>query len=141
MQIDPREDTFADDVWWLSDGATRWKSVAGLAHSVSVRTPSYLFRQLMEEENLMKQVQINGLLRTTNTYDVVSLNYLDSTPGPLALGQSAQDAAQRAAAAAARAEAAAGRVEGIAERTEDVANRLAAMTDTAEDQFVADLRK
>jgi hypothetical protein len=97
--------------------------------------------QLMAEENLMKQVQINGLLRTTNTYDVVSVNYLDPTPGPLALGQQAQDAAQCAAAAAAHAEVAAGRVEGAAERTENAADRLMAKTDTAEDQFTADLRK
>lgn len=141
MQVEPREDTLTDDVWWLSDGAIRWKTIAGLANSVSVRTPSYLFQQLMEEENLMKQVQINGLLRTTNTYDVVSVNYLDPTPGPLAFGQQAQDAAQRAAAAAARAEAAAGRAEGAAERTENTTDRLMAMTDTTEDQFAADLRK
>ena len=25
MQIDPREDTLTDDVWWLSDGAVRWQ--------------------------------------------------------------------------------------------------------------------
>jgi hypothetical protein len=134
-------DPLAYNVWWQSDGAIRWMSLVGLNKSVSVRTPSYLYRQLMAEENLLRPVQLNGLLRRTRTYDVVSVDYLAPIPSPLAAARQAQEAARRAQAAAERAEAAAGRTQGAAERAENAADRLMAMTNTAENQFTANLMK
>jgi hypothetical protein len=105
MQIAPQYsiDPLAYNVWWQSDGAIRWMSIVGPANSVTVRAPSYLYRQLMAEENLLRPVQLNGLLRRTRTYAVFSVDYLTPIPGPLAAARQAQAAAQRAQAAAERA--------------------------------------
>jgi hypothetical protein len=141
MQIAPRQDTTGYYAWWQSDGAIWWQSVVGPGYSVSVRAPRSLFRQLMAEENLMKQVQLSGLLRRTRTYDVNAVTYLESTPNPFATAQQVQTAAQRAQAAAERADIAAGRAQRAAERVERVADRLTTMADTTERQFSATLAK
>jgi len=141
MQIAPRQDASAYSTWWQSDGAIWWQSVVGPGYAVSVRAPRSLFRQLMAEENLMKQVQLTGLLRRTRAYDVNAVTYLESTPSPLAAAQQAQAAAQRAQAAAGQADTAAGRAQRAAERVEQVADRLTTLADTAERQFTANLAK
>jgi hypothetical protein len=141
MQIAPRQDTSAYSAWWQSDGAIWWQSVVGPGYSVSVRAPRSLFRQLMAEENLLKQVQLSGLLRRTRMYDVNLVTYLESTPGPLAFSRQTQAAAQRAQAAAERADAAASRAQRAAERVEHVADRLTTMADTTERAFTTTLSK
>jgi|SRR5581483_2110216 len=69
MQIKPHEDTAAYYAWWHNDGAIWWQTVVAPATSVFVRAPNSLFRQLMAEENLMKQVQLTGQLSSDRTYD------------------------------------------------------------------------
>lgn len=134
MQIAPLPDTTAYYSWWHSDGAIWWQAIVGPGNSLTVRTPNYLFRQLMAEENLLKQVELVGLLGRSRTYDVASVNYLDSTPSPLA-------SARRAQAAAERADTAAERAQGAAKRAANAADRLTAMTNTAENQFATSLVK
>jgi hypothetical protein len=134
MQIAPPQDTLAYNVWWQSDGAMWWMSIAGPDNIVSMRTPNYLFRQLMAEENLLREVQMTGLLRRNKTYDVDSVTYLESIPSPLAAVQRAEEAARRAQAAAGNREASVG-------RAEDAADRLMAMTNTTEQQFTTNLMK
>ncbi len=141
MQIAPSEEMLAYASWWQSDGAIWWQSIVGPGHEVAVRAPSALFRQLKAEENLLKQVQLTGLLRRTRTYDVDSIMYFESTPNPLAAVQQAHTAAERARVAAERAVAAADRAQGAAERAERAADRLMAMADTTEREFTANLQK
>ena len=94
MQIKPHEDTAAYYAWWHNDGAIWWKTVVAPATSVFVRGPNSLFRQLIAEENLMKQVQLTGQLSSDRTYDMVSVHYFEATPSPLPAAREAQAAAE-----------------------------------------------
>jgi hypothetical protein len=116
-----------------ASSAAWWEAVVGLTHEMAVRTPDYVFAQLMAEENLNRRVGIQGLLRPTRTYDVASVTFLEPVRRPISTG-AAPSAADRAETAATEAEDAAARVERAAERL-DAASRA------AEERFEAQLRK
>lgn len=124
MQIDRPED--ASNAAW-------WQSIVSMNHIMAVRTPDYLFAQLMAEENHNRRVALQGLLRPTRTYDIVAVRFLEGRPAPLRTGK-AVDAADRAEAAATRAE-------GAATRTERAAERLDSAARNAESEFERRLRK
>lgn len=109
-----------------ASAAAWWEAIVGLGHEVKVRTPDYVFAQLMAEENLNRRVGIQGLLRPTGTYDIASLAFLEDirrpisaapVPSPPVRAQAADDAATRAA------------------------NRLEAASEAAAAQFEARLKK
>jgi hypothetical protein len=48
----------------------RWESIAGLSHQLTARAPDRVFQELTAEENLFKQVEVTGLLRSNRTFDI-----------------------------------------------------------------------
>jgi len=121
MQLLRPED--ASDAAW-------WQAIVDLDHTISVRTPDYVFAQLMAEENLNRRVGIQGLLRPTRTYDVVNVRFLEDIRRPLST-----------APAASRAEAAVVPADDAVARAERAADRLEAVAKNAEAQFEERLRK
>jgi hypothetical protein len=93
---------------------------------MTVRTPDYVFAHLMAEENLNRHVGIQGLLRPTGTYDVVSVTFLEDIRRPISKAPVASPSvrAQAAEAAATRA-----------------AERVEAAGEAAAAQFESRLRK
>ena len=48
----------------------RWESIVGLSHQVTARAPDRVFAELTAEENLFKQIEVTGLLRSDHTFDI-----------------------------------------------------------------------
>lgn len=48
----------------------RWESIVGLSHRVSARAPDRIFAELTAEENLFKEIEVTGLLRSDHTFDI-----------------------------------------------------------------------
>ena len=59
----------------FSDSAEhrRWESIVGLSHQVQARTTENVFEELTAEENLFKEMTVTGLLRSTRTLDIDSV--------------------------------------------------------------------
>ena len=66
------------------NNAARWESIVGLSHQLSVRAPQSLFQQLAAEENLFREVEIRGLLRSNQTLDIGEITISGPIPEPLA---------------------------------------------------------
>jgi hypothetical protein len=64
-QVVVRVDSFYD-----AAEHARWESIAGLSHQLAARAPDRVFAELMAEENLFKQVEVTGLLRSNRTFDI-----------------------------------------------------------------------
>lgn len=55
------------------DDRARWESVVGLTHELQARAEEGEFRKLMAEENLFKEVEIAGVLRSTRAFDIANV--------------------------------------------------------------------
>ncbi len=110
--------------------ANWWDSIVGLNHTISVRTPDYVFAQLMAEENMNRRVGIVGLLRPTRTYDVASVTFLESVRRPLSVAPAPVPAPTAAA-----------NTDDAVARAERAADRLEAASRKAEARFEEQLRK
>lgn len=124
MQLARPED--ASDAAW-------WEAIVGMKHIMAVRTPDYVFAQLLAEENLNRRVGIQGMLRPTRTYDIVSVTYLEDIRGPISSTSDVN--------ATNRAEVAATQAEDAASKAERAADRLEAASKTAEAECEERLRK
>lgn len=62
------------NVEWVSHQSRQYlENVAGLADTLYIRAPQNLLQELTAEEHRFKEVQITGLLRSTRTFDVASV--------------------------------------------------------------------
>jgi hypothetical protein len=62
------------NVEWVSHQSRQyWKDVAGPTDTLQLRAPQNILQELTAEEHLFKEVQITGLLRSTRTFDVTSI--------------------------------------------------------------------
>src|SRR5260221_2110803 len=52
-----------------------WMTVTGMNKQLSLRLPEKLWTRLTAEENLAKEVELTGILRNTNTFDVAQVTY------------------------------------------------------------------
>lgn len=55
----------------------RWESIAGLSHRLTARAPDWVFAELMAEENLFKEVEVTGLLRSDRTFDISQVRVME----------------------------------------------------------------
>jgi hypothetical protein len=55
----------------------RWQAITGLTRRLLVRTDDDVWRKLIEEDNVEKDVQLTGLLQNTGTFDVSELVFLE----------------------------------------------------------------
>jgi hypothetical protein len=60
------------DVNWVDD-APRWDSIVGPSRRLWVRAEDKVLRKLTAEENLFKEVEISGVLRSTRTFDIADV--------------------------------------------------------------------
>jgi len=60
--------TVRSQAFW--SGAVLATVLVGLSHQLSARAPDRVFEELMAEENLFKQVEVTGLLRSNRTFDI-----------------------------------------------------------------------
>lgn len=62
------------NVEWVSHQSRQYlEDVAGLTDTLQIRAPQNILQELTAEEHLFKEVQITGLLRSTRTFDVASV--------------------------------------------------------------------
>ncbi|MEW6297926.1 MAG: hypothetical protein AB1671_09340 [Thermodesulfobacteriota bacterium] len=54
---------------------SRWEAITWYPE-LAVRAPGEEFRKLLAEENMFKEVQITGILRSTRTLDVMNIDVL-----------------------------------------------------------------
>jgi hypothetical protein len=71
-QVVLRVDSFYDPAEHI-----RWESIAGLSHRLSARAPAWVFAELMAEENLFKEVEVTGLLRSNLTFDISQVRVIE----------------------------------------------------------------
>jgi len=55
-----------------------WMTITGLSKKVIVRVKDELWRSLIAAENLQREVELTGLLRSTGTFDVAIIKPVDS---------------------------------------------------------------
>lgn len=53
----------------------RWDAIAGLTHELTIRAPEVILQELTAEENLFREVELTGLLRSTRVVDVGSIRF------------------------------------------------------------------
>jgi hypothetical protein len=58
----------------MVNGSDMWE--APLSPRFSVRSKDSVFQQLTAEENLMKEVEVSGILGNTRTFDVFTVNII-----------------------------------------------------------------
>jgi hypothetical protein len=62
------------NVEWVSRQSRQYlEDVAGLSDTLQIRAPQNILRELTAEENLFKEMQITGLLRSSHTFDVADV--------------------------------------------------------------------
>lgn len=62
------------NVEWVSHQSRQYlEDVAGLTDTLQLRASPNILQELTAEEHLFKEVQITGLLRSTRTFDVASV--------------------------------------------------------------------
>jgi hypothetical protein len=53
----------------------RWEAIAGLTQELTIRAPEPILEELTAEENLFREVEITGLLRSTRVVDVGGIRF------------------------------------------------------------------
>lgn len=114
-----------------------WQTVVGLSHEFPVRAEERVWQGLTSEENLLKDVEILGILRRSRTLELNEVKIGDMTLSErenvrlhrqiVAAGLRARTAATRAETAALQAESAALRAETVAEQIHRTVRRIEAM--------------
>jgi hypothetical protein len=74
------DEVSSSSVQWLVNEAARWESIVGLSRQLLARAPVSLFRQLVAEENLFKEVVILGLLQSNQTLDNGEIKIIGPNP-------------------------------------------------------------
>ena len=66
------------NVKWVSHQSHQYlEDVAGMTNTLQIRAPQNILQELTSEEHLFKEVQITGLLRSTHTFDIASVEVRD----------------------------------------------------------------